>query len=98
MVSLIGEIERPGIYSLSSTTGSDDGLDVGRRRWNSYRPAIFKVISDSIYESQGSQLAKIKDKFIVFVEGRCREVGDWSLRGDTLATLFSDFQDDLGDW
>jgi|TARA_A100001391_G_C5018982_1_gene265268 hypothetical protein len=41
---------------------------------------------------------RIKDKFFVFVEGRCREVGDWSLRGDTLATLFSDFQDDLGDW
>ena len=40
----------------------------------------------------------IKDKFFVFVEGRCREVGDWSLRGDTLATLFSDFQDDLGAW
>ncbi len=49
-------------------TGSDDGLDVGRRRWNSYRPAIFKVISDSIYESQGSQLAKIKDKFILVEE------------------------------
>ena len=41
---------------------------------------------------------RIKDKFFVFVEGRCREDGDWSLRGDTLATLFSDFQDDLGDW
>lgn len=41
---------------------------------------------------------RIKDKFIVFVEGRCSEVGDWSLRGDTLATLFSDFQDELGDW
>ena len=41
---------------------------------------------------------RIKDKFFVFVEGRCREVGDWSLRGDNLATLFSDFQDDLGDW
>ena len=49
-------------------TGSDAGLDVGRRRWNGYRPAIFKVISDSVYESQGSRLAKIKDKFMLVEE------------------------------
>jgi len=49
-------------------TGSDDGLDVGRRQWTGYRPAIFKIISDSVYESQGSQLAKIKDKFILVEE------------------------------
>ena len=49
-------------------TGSDDGLDVGRRHWTGYRPAIFKVISDSVYESQGSQLAKIKDKFMLVEE------------------------------
>lgn len=62
------------IFSGSDNTysvlngGSDDGLDVGRRRWNGYRPAIFKVISDSVYESQGSRLAKIKDKFILVEE------------------------------
>ena len=46
-------------------TGSDERKDVGRRAWTSARPAIFKIISDSVYEAKGNQLAKIKDKFML---------------------------------
>ena len=41
---------------------------------------------------------RIKQRFILFVEEQCTEVGCWEIKDNELSSLFSDFIDRLGDW
>jgi|TARA_R110002020_G_scaffold89314_2_gene218611 hypothetical protein len=41
---------------------------------------------------------RVKEKFFAFVQDRCHEAGDWRLKDDVLASLFSEYLDELANW